>query len=111
MAALLKQISLSAGNKKAGSAGSSMAEPEPEGKLTQEDVIGALPDPSPRSKFLRRRNLAVNQESVTAGPGASIYTRAILPKTDTELQCIFAAFRDKPLFAKLGDEQLQQVGK
>ena len=87
-----------------------MAEPEPEGKSGQDDAVGALPDPSPRSKFLRRRNLAVNQESVTAGPGASVYTRAVVPKTEAELQCILAAFRDKPLFQKLGDEQLQQVG-
>ena len=40
---------------------------------------------------------------------ATPYTRAVLPKSEAELGAIFAAFADKPLFAKLAHEQLVQV--
>ena len=99
MSTLLKALSRSDGNKKA-------MEPQAEGKA---DGLGPLPDPSPRSKFLRRRQGAINQESVVTGPGSTPYTRAVLPKSEAELSAIFAAFADKPLFAKLAHEQLVQV--
>ena len=67
-----------------------------------------MPDPSPRT-MMRRRNLAVGQETIIAGPGAKAYTRVVVPKTGDELALIYNAFADKPLFAKLDSEQLTQV--
>jgi hypothetical protein len=85
------------------------AEPMAAGKENAGPLEPArMPEPSPRT-MMRRRNLAVGQETITAGPGAKAYTRVVVPKTGDELALIYNAFADKPLFAKLDSEQLTQV--